>query len=37
MNRSYRSVIKEFPARAAVKAGLVSADGLLEIMFVASK
>ncbi|MEZ5292945.1 MAG: RidA family protein [Vicinamibacterales bacterium] len=37
MNRSYRSVIKEFPARAAVKAGLVSADGMLEIMFVASK
>lgn len=37
MNRAYRSAIKEFPARAAVKAGLVSADGLLEIMFVASK
>ena len=38
MNNGYRSVItKDFPARATVKAGLVGADGLVEIMFVASK
>jgi reactive intermediate/imine deaminase len=37
MNRGYRSVVKELPARATVKAGLVNADGLVEIMFVASK
>ena len=38
MNNGYRSVIsKDFPARATVKTGLVGADGLVEIMFVASK
>jgi enamine deaminase RidA (YjgF/YER057c/UK114 family) len=38
MNNGYRSVIsKDFPARATVKTGLVAADGLVEIMFVASK
>ena len=38
MNAGYRSVIsKDFPARATVKTGLVGADGLVEIMFVASK
>lgn len=37
MNRGYRAAIKELPARATVKAGLVSPEGLLEIMFVASK
>ena len=38
MNTVYRSVIgKDFPARATVKTGLVGADGLVEIMFVASK
>jgi enamine deaminase RidA (YjgF/YER057c/UK114 family) len=38
MNTGYRSVIsKDFPARATVKTGLVSPDGLVEIMFVASK
>jgi reactive intermediate/imine deaminase len=37
MNTGYRSVVKELPARATVKAGLVNADGLVEIMFVASK
>jgi 2-iminobutanoate/2-iminopropanoate deaminase len=38
MNTSYRKVLgKDFPARATVKAGLVGADGLVEIMFVASK
>ena len=38
MNKSYRTVIaKDFPARATVKAGLVNADGLVEIMFVAAK
>lgn len=36
MNRGYRSVVKDLPARATVKTGLV-ADGMLEIMFVASK
>ena len=38
MNTGYRSAIsKDFPARATVKVGLVGADGLVEIMFVASK
>ena len=38
MNTGYRSVIsKDFPARATVKTGLVSPDGLVEIMFVASR
>jgi len=38
MNEAYRSVFgKEFPARATVGTGLVGADGLVEIMFVASK
>jgi reactive intermediate/imine deaminase len=37
MNAGYRSVVKELPARATVKAGLVNADGMVEIMFVASK
>ena len=38
MNNGYRPVIaKDFPARATVKTGLVGADGLVEIMFVASK
>ncbi|MGE4083866.1 MAG: RidA family protein [Vicinamibacterales bacterium] len=37
MNAGYRSTVKELPARATVKAGLVNADGLVEIMFVASK
>jgi enamine deaminase RidA (YjgF/YER057c/UK114 family) len=38
MNAGYRSVIpKDFPARATVKAGLVGADGLVEIMFIAAK
>ncbi len=37
MNRGYRAAVKDLPARATVKTGLVVADGLLEIMFVASK
>lgn len=38
MNTAYRAVIgKDFPARATVRTGLVGADGLVEIMFVASK
>lgn len=38
MNEAYRSVFgKQFPARATVGTGLVGADGLVEIMFVASK
>lgn len=37
MNSGYRSVVKDLPARATVKTGLVNADGLVEIMFVASK
>jgi len=38
MNRGYRTVFhKDFPARATVRTGLVNADGLVEIMFVASK
>lgn len=38
MNRGYRSIFtKDFPARATVRSGLVAADGLVEIMFVAVK
>jgi enamine deaminase RidA (YjgF/YER057c/UK114 family) len=38
MNAGYRAVLsKDFPARATVKTGLVGADGLVEIMFVAAK
>jgi 2-iminobutanoate/2-iminopropanoate deaminase len=38
MNRAYRAVFaKDFPARATVRTGLVGADGLVEIMFVAAK
>jgi 2-iminobutanoate/2-iminopropanoate deaminase len=38
MNAGYRSVLtKDLPARATVRTGLVNADGLVEIMFVASK
>ncbi|MGD9904989.1 MAG: RidA family protein [Vicinamibacterales bacterium] len=37
MNRGYRTMVKELPARATVKTGLVNADGLVEIMFVAAK
>ena len=38
MNNAYRPPIgKDFPARATVRTGLVGADGLVEIMFVASK
>jgi 2-iminobutanoate/2-iminopropanoate deaminase len=38
MNAAYRaSIAKDFPARATVKTGLVGADGLVEIMFVAAK
>jgi reactive intermediate/imine deaminase len=38
MNAAYRAAIgKDFPARATVKTGLVGSDGLVEIMFVASK
>ena len=38
MNRGYRTVFsKDFPARATVRTGLVAADGLVEIMFVAAK
>lgn len=36
MNIGYRSVVKDLPARATVQTGLV-VDGMLEIMFVASK
>ncbi|MCC6990506.1 MAG: hypothetical protein IT181_15980 [Acidobacteria bacterium] len=36
MNAGYRAVVKDLPARATVQSGLV-ADGMLEIMFVASK
>lgn len=36
MNKGYTSVVKALPARATVKTGLV-AEGMLEIMFVASK
>jgi 2-iminobutanoate/2-iminopropanoate deaminase len=38
MNASYREVIsKDFPARATVGAGLMGADGAVEIMFTAVK
>ncbi len=38
MNSGYRTIFtKDFPARATVRTGLVAADGLVEIMFVASK
>ena len=38
MNAGYRPAIgKDFPARATVRTGLVGAEGLVEIMFVASK
>ncbi|MBA3272235.1 MAG: RidA family protein [Acidobacteria bacterium] len=38
MNKAYRTMFsKEFPARATVRTGLVNADGLVEIMFVAAK
>jgi 2-iminobutanoate/2-iminopropanoate deaminase len=38
MNASYRAVFgKDFPARATVGAGLMGADGAVEIMFVAVK
>jgi len=38
MNNAYRpALVKDFPTRATVKTGLVGADGLVEIMFVASK
>jgi len=38
MNRGYRTIFsKAFPARATVRTGLVAADGLVEIMFVAAK
>lgn len=38
MNTTYRTVFsKDFPARATVRTGLVNADGLVEIMFVAAK
>jgi 2-iminobutanoate/2-iminopropanoate deaminase len=38
MNRGYRTIFtKDFPARATVRTGLVAADGLVEIMFVAAK
>lgn len=38
MNEAYRAVLaKDFPARATVGTGLVSPDGLVEIMFTAAK
>lgn len=38
MNQGYRTIFsKDFPARATVRSGLVNADGLVEIMFVAAK
>jgi 2-iminobutanoate/2-iminopropanoate deaminase len=38
MNNAYRPAIgKDFPARATVRTGLVGSEGLVEIMFVASK
>jgi len=36
MNAGYRAVVKDLPARATVQSG-PAADGMLEIMFVASK
>jgi enamine deaminase RidA (YjgF/YER057c/UK114 family) len=38
MNKAYRTIFsKDFPARATVRTGLVNADGLVEMMFVAAK
>jgi 2-iminobutanoate/2-iminopropanoate deaminase len=38
MNKGYRTIFtKDFPSRATVRTGLVNADGLVEIMFVATK
>ncbi|HUQ87257.1 MAG TPA: RidA family protein [Vicinamibacterales bacterium] len=38
MNNAYRpALVKDFPARATVRTGLVGGEGLVEIMFVASK
>ena len=38
MNKGYRTIFtKDFPARATVRTGLVNADGLTELMFVAAK
>lgn len=38
MNKAYRTIFaKDFPARATVRTGLVNADGMVEIMFVAAK
>ena len=38
MNKGYRTMFtKDFPSRATVRTGLVNADGLVEIMFVAAK
>jgi reactive intermediate/imine deaminase len=38
MNKGYRTIFtKDFPSRATVRTGLVNADGLVEIMFVAAK
>lgn len=38
MNTAYRSAVgSQLPARATVRTGLVAADGLVEIMFVAAK
>ncbi len=38
MNEGYRATFsKDYPARATVRTGLVNADGLVEIMFVAAK
>ena len=38
LKQGYRTIFtKDFPARATVGTGLVNADGLVEIMFVASK
>jgi enamine deaminase RidA (YjgF/YER057c/UK114 family) len=38
MNTSYREALsKDFPARATVGAGLMGADGAVEIMFTAVK
>jgi 2-iminobutanoate/2-iminopropanoate deaminase len=38
LNEAYREVFSgDFPARATVVTGLVAADGLVEVMFVAAK
>jgi len=38
MNAAYAAVItKDFPARATVGAGMMAADGLVEIMFTAAR